>query len=438
MRIWSIIAASTALLLSAGGACAQSLIAVPDFGTPTDLYGRGKNTSVLERERPDYQAIGIHDGGFTIYPRLVVSGETDSNVYATPNGKSDSLVRITPSVVAQSNWGRHSLTLTASAEQTVFDHYTAEDSTTWALRGVGRIDVHGQSYISVGGDIQHSVVARESEVTVIDTKHPVTFNTQGVYIRALYGEDRIRASVDGVYRNFQYDNTTDTSGAFVQEDERNFADYSGSGRVDYALSPDEALFGKASYDKLIYDLGTMNAPLPAGAFTDKRNSTTWRALTGANFDISNLARGEIGVGYIDREYESDNFTPVKGFSAAAKVEYFPTRLLTVTVVAQRQVQDASFSTTGGFFQNIVTGEADYELRRNIIVSGAAGYEVDQFQGQNRTDHVWNVQGQGRYFMNRNVGIGATLSYANRDSNLAYPQAPHFEETRFALSLVFQR
>jgi hypothetical protein len=41
-------------------------------------------------------------------------------------------------------------------------------------------------------------------------------------------------------------------------------------------------------------------------------------------------------------------------------------------------------------------------------------------------------------MTRNVGVGATLSYANRDSTLPYPVAPHFEETRFALSLVFQR
>ncbi len=437
MRIWSMIAVSSALLLSAGAATAQSLIQVPDFGAPA-IYGRGKNVSVLERDRPDYQAIGVHNGGFTLYPRLVVAVESNDNVYASPTKKADTSVVISPSVYAQSNWGRHSLTLSARLDQALFNHYKTEDTTAWVLQANGRIDVHGESYINIGADLQHQFEARGSEVSVINTVHPVSYNTQGLYVRGLYGQDRFRGSVDATYRAYEYQNQDDTSGILVQEDQRDFHDFSIGGRLDYALTPDEAVFGKVTYTDTRYVHGTMDAALPAGAFTDKRNSTDVNGLVGGNFDITGVARGEIGIGYVDRKYESVNFKEVSGLSVAAKVEYFPTQLLTLTLVGQRQVNDSSFSTTGGYFQNTVTGEADYELRRNIIISGAGGYELDQFPGLNRNDTVWNGQLQGRYFVSRDVGLGAKLSYVKRGSDQPYPFAPHYDETRFLLSVVFQR
>ena len=433
MRIWSMIAVSSALLLSAGAAAAQTLIEVPDFGAPA-IYGRGKNVSVLERDRPDYQAMGVHNGGFTIYPRLVIAAETIDNVYATPTKKADTAEVLTPSVTAQSNWGRHNLTLSARLDQTLYNHYKTEDTTAWVLQGNGRIDVHGESYINIGADLQHQFEARGSEVSQINTVHPVSYNTQGLYIRGLYGEDRLRGSLDATYRGYQYQNQDDTAGNPVYEDLRDFRDASLAGRLDYALTPDEAVFAKLTYTNSDYQHGTMNS----SALNDKRNSNDYNALVGGNFDITGVARGEVGVGYVDRKYQSIYFKEVSGLSVAAKVEYFPTQLLTLTLVAQRQVNDSSFSTSGGYFQNTVSGEADYELRRNIILSGAAGYERDQFPGLSRNDNVWNGQLQGRYFLTREVGLGAKLSYVKRDSNVAYPFAPRYDETRFMLSLVFQR
>jgi hypothetical protein len=438
MRIWSMIGVSSALLLSAGAATAQSLIQAPNLGAP-EIYGRGKNVSVLERDRPDYQAMGLHNGGFTIYPRLVVTVQGTNNVYDTPAKKSDVALILSPSVVAQSNWGRHSLTLNASLDQSLFGKYKSEDTTGWVLRANGRIDVHGESYINLGADTQHGFDSRGSEVTVINTIHPVAYNTQGIYIRGLYGQDRIRASIDAAYRGYQYQNTTDTLGAFIQEDTRDLHESQIGGRVDYALTPDSALFGKLTYEDTQYLHGTMNVPVPPGFdSTDKRNSTGINALFGGNFDITGLARGEIGIGYITRNYESVNYKDVSGVSAAAKVEYFPTQLLTLTLIGQRTINDSSFSATGGYFQNSVSAEADYELRRNIIVSGAGGYEHDTYPGLNRKDNVWNGQVRGRYFLTREVGVGATLSYVKRESNLAFPLAPQYDETRLAFSLVFQR
>jgi hypothetical protein len=48
---------------------------VPAVGSAQDLasnFKRDKNTSVRQRPRPDYEAIGVKTGGFTLYPRVTV------------------------------------------------------------------------------------------------------------------------------------------------------------------------------------------------------------------------------------------------------------------------------------------------------------------------------------------------------------------------------
>jgi hypothetical protein len=442
MRVWSLIAASSVVLMSAGAVSAQSLIQSPEFAAP-DIYGRGKNIGVLERERPDYDAVGIHAGGFTIYPKLDVETDYIDNVFAAATGeKSDVTFSINPVITAQSNWGRHSLSLQASVDQTEFSHYASEDTTAWYVRADGRIDVHGQSYINFGADVQHQYEPRGNAVSIGNTAHPVSYDTEGLYVRGVYGEDRIRASFDGAFRNIAYDNvavlTQVPGGVFAgiaQESLRNLYSYGGAGRIDYALTPDEAVFAKVTVTSSDYLHGTMNV----SAATDRRDAVEVQALTGATFDITALTRGEVGVGYVDHDYQSRFYRALSGFSLAAKVDYFPSQLVTLSMVAARQVRDAAFSNASGFFANTIAVEADYELRRNIIVSAATGYEYDQFAGINRNDNVWNLQGQARYFLTRNIGIGATLSYADRQSTGAVATiGPKFTETRAGLSLVFQR
>lgn len=435
LRVCLFAGAASTVLLAAGAASAQSLIPGTDFDAP-QFYGRGKNVSVLERDRPEYQAVGIHAGGFTLYPRLDVGVHTTDNVYpgsslAGQKEVSDQYFTLDPSITAQSNWGRHSLTGYAAVHDTEYSKYSSENTTGWEVRANGRVDVIGDSYVNLGADAQRMYEARGNQNSVSSAKEPVPLNTQGVYVRGLYGQDRLRASIDADYRNFNYDNVP---GATF-ENTRDFDQVRLALRGDFALSPDTALFGKVMQSDSSYKEGTNTG----FALTDKRDSKETRALAGANFDLSDVARGEVGLGYVSRNYDSKAFKDVSGFAASAKVEYFPTQLMTVTFVGQRSVQDAAFSSSGGYFANTLQLGADYEVRRNLIVGAAAGYEQDDFQGINRKDKVTNISAVARYLVSRNLGIGASVSYADRSSEgTPATLGPEFNVMRFGLSLVFQR
>ncbi len=430
-------------LFFCGAVHAQSSAPVIQQDTTYDIqqyYGRGKNVSVLERPRPEYEAIGIQVGGFFLYPKVESGLSYTDNVFASaPDApaslypqssgpKSDEVFTLNPSIVAQSNWGRHALRLLADVHDVDYFRYRSEDQLAYVLRADGIINVHGESTINLGVDASKQYEDRGNIYATSNTIRPVHYTTESAYVRGTYAQDRFRFGLSGDYRRYDYYNTAAVGGGVIAENTRNQDVWTTGGRVDYALSPDTALFAKIDYTKDHYDINSV--------FSPARNSTSTAVLGGVNFDITSLARGEIGVGYVDRSYDYAGYRSLKGLAAALKVEYFPTQLMTVTVDVKRRPEDAAFETAGGFFQNSVIGTVDYELRRNWIVSAAAGYEADNFQGAPRNDTVWNAGLATRYFLSRHVGISGNLGYIDRDSSGA-AAGPRYKTTRVGVALVFQ-
>lgn len=444
------------LLFSAFGVSAQILNEETDFGLP-QFYGRGKNVSVMERERPDYQALGIDAVGFTFLPKVEIGTDYTDNLYAiarpTPGNpdpfmspRSDIGFIVSPSITAQSNWGRHSLTVYANLKDETFADHPGEDQQAWTVQANGRVDVHGDSYINLGMDAEHDYVPRGSTNASTQTATPEPYYTEGVYFRGLYGGDRVHATLDGDYRNFSYQDVEQLNPGApetpIAENLQDFTQGRIGGRVDYALTPDEALFTMVRYsngDYLNNYACFLISSVNECVIEPKRNYNEVDVKGGANFDITALIRGEIGLGFVNRTYELGVYHGLSGLSASVKIEYFPTQLVTVTLTGQRLIQNAVDSTAGGYFENVATLGADYELRRNIILSAIGGVELDDFQGIVRSDTTSDFKLLGKYFVNRYVGLGATLDYTNRaSSGPIATRGPVYDETRLTFSLILQR
>ncbi len=417
-------------LFAAGQALAQNLDDSTDFGLP-QFYGRGKNVSVTERPRPDYDAVGILAGGFTLFPKLELGGLASDNVLAKPRDPISDVALVTgPSIIAQSNWGRHSLTASVAAENQTFARDHSQDQTSWSTRVDGHVDVHGDSYIALGAYADLYYEEPGGALTQSLAIKPVPVNVQGAYARGLYGADRIRVALDADFRHFTYVNVPQIGGGSVIETTRDIDVARVGGRVDYALSPDAAVFAR-----VIYSSGTYLNGAPAL----RRDYDEPRLLTGVNFDITNLLRGELGVGYIDRSYRSALFHALDGMAVSAKVEYFPAQVLTLTLIAQRLVDDAAFSNASGYFDNEISLQADYELRQNIILSAIAHIERDDFVGITRSDTAGGLQARGTYFIDRNLGVNATIGFSDRTSSgPVATRGPSFNEVRGSLGVVLQR
>ena len=56
-----------------------------------DADAEDPNVTVQDRERPDFDPLGIRAGSFLVFPELSVEGGYDSNVFATDDAEEDDL-----------------------------------------------------------------------------------------------------------------------------------------------------------------------------------------------------------------------------------------------------------------------------------------------------------------------------------------------------------
>ncbi len=188
------------------------------------------------------------------------------------------------------------------------------------------------------------------------------------------------------------------------------------GHAEYGLTPDTGVFGELVYTNTSY----RNELFPG---IPNRSSNQVQALAGLSTDLSELLRGSIGVGYINRKYEAARYRTVAGLSFNGKIEYFPSQLTTVTLSGRREVDDASLIGTSGFFATNAALRIDHELLRNLLVNIGADLEFDDYRDFSGRATSFRTSAGGQYLVNHQLSINGQLFYGRRTTNspLAGPE-----------------
>ncbi|MFN3583214.1 outer membrane beta-barrel protein [Phenylobacterium sp.] len=403
----SILVATAALIVAPGAVLAQgvggSLAGAADARSN---FSRDRNVSVRSRPHPEYEAIGLRTGAFMVFPKLGASVEANDNVFATPGDKRDDVIgRFTPEVSVNSLWSRHALSGYARAVVNRYADLSTENTDDYAAGLQGRLDVLRAAQINLTADWSRLTEPRTS-ATSEGQARPVQYEVTSANLTAMREFNRLRLSGRLEARNFIYL----ARPANRPQDDRDRLQTTATLRADYALSPDTAFFVQVAGNRRAYRLEN---PPPA-AFPDfvDRDSQGVEALVGANFEVSNLARGEIGFGYLRQTFDRPDFAPVKSLGARAQVEWFPTQLMTVTVTGARSVEEAGVLGASSMISSNVGAQVDYELLRNLILSGQVGYGEDDYQGAPRLDKRTSAGLSATYLLNRHAGV--TVAYSRQE------------------------
>lgn len=395
-----------------------------------DDFDRGRNESVTERPRPDYDPLGIDVGSFNVRPRVNLTAAYDSNIYLTQNNTVDDAYGIVnPIVTAISNWSRHSLTVTGSTALRRYLDEPARNETTWNFGTVGRYDVN--EAINVTGEVQIAKLAENLQTGAVDAQVAAFsryrrdfYNLRGEY-RA--GQARFLVAVDNTV--FRFSDLTLLDKTRVDQGDRDRTMKRITGQAEYAFTPSVSIFGQGAYDWIDY-----REPLRTGA--DNRDSQAFRFSGGFNFDLAGLARGTLAVGYVHRNFRSAIYPTVSGLSAAARIEYFASPLTTVTLQVKRDLQDANIGNGSTYFDTVASIGVDHELLRNLILSAVGELQYQDYVDSPIDSTLYRVFGGGRYLVNNMFSIGANLQYLHRDSKLGLVNG--FNEFRGQVTLTIQR
>jgi hypothetical protein len=393
--------AFTALTLSPMLAHAQS-----DGGN----FDRSRSVSVLQRPHPEYDALGVHLGGFMLYPRLETSLTYDDNIFSTDTNKlSDTYATVGGYAQLNSTWSRHALSAQAYVVTDQYFNRTTESHTDYGASTTGRLDIVRGADATATLGYDRLTLPRYSIEDVQFLRDPLRYDAGRAAFTAEKEFNRLRLSGSYNWNNYRYDNGVTPGGVIVSEKYQDRDEQSYSGRVDYAISPDTSIYAVATGNDVSYSQNSSSV-------TD-RNSTGFHVDGGADFDLTDLMRGHLQIGYLDQSFSNNTLFPeTKGVSASANIDYFLTPLTTINVHASRAFDSTGLANAAGYTATGAGGEVDYELRRNIIVTGKFDYEGDTFSGIDRRDTRYTTVLSGTYLLNRSVGVTGSFTHFVQNSN----------------------
>ncbi len=393
-----------------------------------DMFTRTRNVSVQSRPRPDYEAIGARFGSFYLYPRVEVQAELNDNIYANQTEVDDTIWHLRPEVVAESDWSNHFVTAYARGAIKRFTDHESENSEEVFLGGSGRIDATRRTKLGFGADYADSVEPRTSPSAPDNSREPVNFEAAQAFASASHTGGRLRLSARGDWRELNYQDGRTGAGAPIDQDFRDRAVTSLTGRVDYAVSPDTAFFLQATVNSRDYEVDTIAQP--------GRDSTGSEVVAGASFELGASSRGELAVGYIEQDFDNPTYNDFSGFGARAQLEWFVSELTTVTAAAGRTVEDAANPGVGGFLSTNGNMRIDHELLRNVVLSGQLIYGRDEYEDIDREDRRTGAILGATYFLNRNLGLNLSASTLDTSSSGANADID-YRVNKVALALVAQ-
>lgn len=394
-------------------------------------YDRGRNVSVLDRKRPEYDALGINLGGFTLFPTVETRiGHTD-NVYQVQDERiGDALVSINPRVSVRSNWRVHSLRLDTGTRLVRYLDQSVRNENAWFVGASGTYDATADASVSASLRTAKDYETRFASVAIPDVRQASPYQSTSGRLLGKLTLARSRLLVSGNFTRLDYQPVSLFTGGRLNQDNRNRDIGKGAVRYEYGVTPATSVFGEVTYTSTQYDL-------PLSATLPNRNSAEWSGVAGVSFDLGALVRGTMSVGYVNRDFKAPNFRDISGLSLGAQIEYFPTELTTVTVGLRREAEDANLTGSSGYFANGLGLRVDHELLRNLLLNVATETQIDQYVGLPGSIKIFRASGGARYFLNNSVSLTGDLRYAQRNSNVPSIGAD-ISERRATIGIVVQR
>ncbi|MEM7043392.1 MAG: outer membrane beta-barrel protein [Pseudomonadota bacterium] len=361
------------------------------------------NTTVADRARPEYDPLGIRAGSFLVFPEVSLTESYSDNVaFDEDDEESDFVTTIEPSVEFQSQWTRHLLAVEVGSEIAIHAEESDEDYEDFFAAGRGQIDVSRQTEIVTNALARLGHEGRDDPEDAGNDELTEVYEFGGG-IALSHDINRLGFTVGANVLRTVYDDD--------DEEDRNSNDYELLLRTDYEVSPRLDMFVEGIYNVEDRDDNVDDNGI-------ERDTDGYEIRLGAGLDITSVLFGEVFGGYSVQQFDEDDFDDETGVSFGVDLNWNPTLLTSIGFSAER-----SFEATdeGDAASNFVTDfgiTIDHELMRSVILNAEAGYQIDDFRGDDREDDIINLGAGLTYWLNRNLSFNAGYDFAERDSNEA--------------------
>ena len=352
--------------------------------------------SVATRPNPEYDPLGVPLGVWTLYPSLTTQTTYNDNVYEISKGESDVYLLIQPRLALKDNASNYSVGVLATGSFSRYKKLTTEDSNLYSFSANGLYDISSDTTINGLASYSRQVEPRGTAGDTIIGGSPITYRLASGSLGLNQGAGRFFFNLQASVSKYSYEDVHD-QGQDIPQSNRDLAVYSTNGKISYALDSTIALYASVAYTKQEYS---------SNPIID-RNGESVSAVGGVQFSITSLLTGHAGIGYIKVYFDSPEFGGASGLDYDVALQWNPTQLISFSLVGTRSLSRSPVENAGGLIESGFTLTTDYELLRNIILSGSVGQNRDSYQGASITNTRWNERLSVQYKISRLIAV--TLS-----------------------------
>lgn len=376
----------------------------------------------LKLDDDPFGAVGDYAGSFLVKSAVELSGGYDTNPSRTAIAKGSPFYIVAPEFLAVSDWERHALIADLRGS---FTGYTntfpqVDGAVSSAPSNLDRPDFVG--HVDGRLDVTHDTRLLGQARLRIGTDNPGSPNVQAGLIKfpnyatfgSTFGVDqnfnRLQISAGGTVDRTVYQNSLLTDGTVSSNDDRNYNQFGGVGRVSYDLMPGLKPFGEIEGNSRVYDRSVDHNGY-------QRNSSGGFFKVGTSFELSRILTGEVSLGWATRTYEDSRLLSLQGLLTSGSLVWAATPLTTARFLATTAINETTLPGVSGLLAHTYTFEVDHDFRRWLTGIGKFTFGTYGYQGDGRQDKTYSIEGDLIYKMTRNLWVKGTLRHDILNSNV---------------------
>ncbi len=378
------------------------------------------------RDDAAFDPLGIRAGSFVFYPELYSRLITSNNLFATKaNRKSDAGLEITPTLRLQSDWNNHEFEFFATGTSKRWHNFSSENTLEYETRARGRIDITSRASIEAGARYQLKAEGRGSVELSDAASGPADAHEIELFGQANYRFNRLGFRVRGqVIRNI-YENVALKGGGVQDNHLRDYDDMILALRTNYEFSPRFSAFVDTELGRRKFQ-----HRLDSGGFV--QGSDRWLAAVGASVEFTSNLRALARIGYAKATPDDARLSDLAGVIYDASLIWTPTRLMTVTLNGQTELEETTQTGSLGSLKHSVSLELMNSWTHRLSTTLTSSYSLNDYAGIDQKDTEWTFGLAAEYLFSRSWVVDAGYEYKRVKGSNTY------KEDKFHMGLKWRR
>ncbi len=389
--------------------------------------------TVLSRQRPEYDSIGIRLGEFTIRPELRETVGFDDNVLGQPSHRGSAVIETNARVGAFYDHSDTTAFAALSVDNNRFPEQNQQNYTNYTASIGGSHQFGRDTLIASYQHLNLNQTVRDLDVPQLNQALAFRVDSARVAYHAVFNRVFVEPAI--LVSKYGFDNGTAAGQPYVQT-YRDRVVVQPSVTAGYELAPRRNL--------VVVVRDAVASYTNQGSFTPRRDYNDIAVLGGLDFDTGSVFRYRLLAGYESRSFSSSQLKTIQAPIVEAEVVWNPDALTTVTATASRRIQDSADETTVGVTSTDLGLRVDHELLRNVLLRASANAFLDDYSRGQGSQQLFTAGTGATWLLNRTMQLGLNYDFTRRVTNGAgnlgvitgQQLGRNFSENRILLQLRF--